>query len=67
MSAFPSKFKFHLLMDHSYPGNLGFQELCIFYKQANKSEIDEMEDIVERGDWEDFKVLIYQVIGVKLQ
>ncbi len=49
------KFKHYILApgelnEASYPGNIGFEELSAFYKEASKQEIKQMEEILEKED-----------------
>lgn len=55
------------LSESPYKGNLGFQEMVSFYRQASEEEIDLMEKIVSKGDWDGFRALIKKVIGVTLK
>jgi len=50
----------------SYKDNLGFVELVKFYQKANKSQVKEMEVALKHNDWEWFKKIIKQVLGVVL-
>ncbi|MFW6026785.1 MAG: hypothetical protein ACOCRX_10630 [Candidatus Woesearchaeota archaeon] len=38
------------LNEASYKGNLGFEELSLFYKKASNSEKREMEKILDNED-----------------
>ncbi len=61
------KFKRYIkLNEAAYVANIGFEELVKFYRVASNSEIDEMEDIIEKGNWDLFKRLIRKVLGVVL-
>lgn len=51
----------------AYTGNLGFMELTEFYNKADKTEIAKLEKLIKNDDWEGFKRIIQQVIGVKLK
>ena len=51
----------------SYLGNIGFVEMCKFWKEASKDEENKMNRIIKNEDWEGFKSLIYSVINVKLR
>jgi len=55
------------LLESPYKENLGFQEMVSFYRKASDEEIDLMEKIVSRGDWNGFRSLIKKVIGVVLE
>jgi len=50
-----------------YKGNLGFEELVKFYDKATKNEREEMDEYVEVGDWDRFKMLIEKVLEVNLK
>jgi len=54
------------LTEASYPKNIGIIEMVKFYKVASKSEVKEMEKIVERKDWDAFRELVKKVLGVEL-
>lgn len=55
------------LNEASYKGNLGFEELSLFYKKASNSEKREMEKILDNEDWDSFVLLIHKVTGKELQ
>lgn len=56
-----------ILNEFAYKGNIGFVELVKFYRKASPKELKEMESVIGKGDWEAFKSLIEQVLGVKLK
>lgn len=58
--------KYLKLREASYAGNLGFQEMVKFYRKANSQQEADMERIIEKGDWEEYKKLIQKVLGVRL-
>jgi len=55
------------LKEASYAGNLGFEELVRFYGEATKSQISQLEQILDAEDWEGFKNIIKKVLGVSLK
>ena len=55
------------LDEASYMGNIGFVEMCKFWKEASKDEENKMNRIIKNEDWEEFKNLIFSVINVKLK
>jgi len=57
----------HIISEASYPGNVGFQEMAMFYQQADDKQIKKMEKVIKAEDWEGFKKLIKQVLDVKLK
>jgi hypothetical protein len=60
------KFDKWIVTEASYPGNLGIEEMIRFYKIASKAEIKEMEMLVKKRNWDDFRALIKKVLGVDL-
>ena len=54
------------LDEASYEGNIGFEELVVFYQKSTDAEKDEMDEILAKGNWRKFTVLIKQVTGTKL-
>ncbi len=55
-----------LLQEASYMGNMGILEMIEFYKIASKQQIKQMEKAAKSKDWEGFKQIIKEVIGVEL-
>ena len=55
------------LDEAAYPGNIGFEEMIKFYKLANKKELQLMEKVIDKGNWEEFKKLIKKVTETQLQ
>lgn len=47
--------------------NIGFEEMVKFYNTANKQQTRRMEKIVKANDWNKFKALIKEVLGVELR
>lgn len=54
------------LFEAAYPGNLGLMELVKFYNVATPEEKAEMDRITAEKDWDSFKRLIHEVLGIKL-
>lgn len=50
----------------AYTGNLGIEELFKFYDVANAAQIKKMETILKKNDWNAYKKLIKEVLGVNL-
>lgn len=48
-------------------GAVAWDELTLFYKKASKEEIKKMETFVKKEDWDEFKKLVYSVIGIKIK
>jgi len=57
---------FYNLKEHAYKGNMGFEELMLFYKKATPDQVQEMEAIIRNQDWIAFRMLIQKVTGVTL-
>ena len=57
----------HMISEAAYPGNIGFQEMALFYQQATPKEIKEMEKIIKAEDWTGFKKLIQKSLDIKLK
>ncbi len=55
------------LDEMTYEGNIGFEEMVKFYQKANDDQIEKMEEIIKKDDWESFKKLIRKVTGTKLK
>ena len=55
------------LSEAAYHGNMGFEEMVRFYREANPKDIDEMEEVVRRGDWEGFRKIVKRVLDVNLK
>ncbi len=55
------------LFEGTYHGNIGAMEMFKFYSVASPEEKSLMDNIVEAGKWEDFKQLIYKVLGINLK
>ena len=55
-----------MVAEAAYPSNIGFTELVQFYKIASDSQIKKMEKAIKNEDWEEFKRIIKDSIGVAL-
>jgi hypothetical protein len=63
------------LTEASYQGNIGFEELVMFYNKASKQEINQLETFLKSLDdntltdkeWEQFKRLIKKVTNITLK
>ena len=58
---------FKFLSEAAYKGNIGFEEMVRFYRKANKAQEKNMDKAVKDNDFNLFKSLILQVIGVTLK
>jgi hypothetical protein len=54
------------LHELSYTSNLGFQEIMMFYQKATHNQIEELERVCKKADWESFKRLVHNVLGIQL-
>jgi len=61
-----AKFNKWLLTEQSYPGNMGILEMIEFYKNASKKEVKMMEKAAKNRDWDAFRKIIKDTIGVEL-
>lgn len=50
-----------------YPGNMGAIEMITFFQKASKSDITKMEKVVKEENWDEYKILISKVLGIKLK
>jgi hypothetical protein len=51
----------------SYKYNIGFQEMVQFYQKASSSEVKKMESLIKNDNWNGFKKLIKDVLGIQLK
>jgi len=61
------KFEKWILTEAAYAGNMGIMEMIEFYKKATKNQIKEMEKAAKDKDWEAFRSIIKDVLGVELK
>ena len=54
------------LFEAAYPGNLGLMEMMRFHQVADEEQKARMAEIVENKDWDAFKDLIHEVLGIRL-
>lgn len=54
------------LFEASYPGNLGLMELVKYHQVATPEQKAAMDQATANKDWETFKQLIHEVLGIKL-
>ena len=60
--------RFHnFLLEAAYAGNVGFEEMVLFFQNANIKEIDQMNKIVQKEDWNAFKKLVKKVLKTELK
>ena len=63
------------LTEASYQGNIGFEELVMFYNKATKQQIEQLEKFLKSLDdntltdkeWNEFKQLIKKVTNITLK
>ena len=58
--------RLNILLEKGYKGNIGFEEMALFYKKANANEIKTMQQIIKDNDWTAYRMLISKVTGVAL-
>lgn len=58
---------FKFLREAAYRGNIGFSEMVEFYKKATKEQEQEMDKAIAGNNWEKFRKIIQDVLGVKLK
>lgn len=58
---------FKFLREAAYRGNIGFAEMVEFYKKATKEQEQEMDKAIASNNWEKFRKIIQDVLGVKLK
>ena len=56
-----------VISEAAYPGNIGFEEMVLFYKLANKADLKLMEKAIDKSNWSEFKKLIEKVTGIELR
>jgi preprotein translocase subunit Sss1 len=61
-----AKFDKWLLFEAAYGQNMGIIEMIAFYKKASNSQVKQMEKAAKKKDWDEFKKIIKEVIGVDL-
>jgi len=61
------KFEKWILTEAAYAGNMGIMEMIEFYNKASKSQIKEMEKAAKDKDWEAFRSIVKNVLGVELK
>jgi len=60
--------RFHkYLSEASYQGNVGFEEMMVFFQKASPSDLVKMEKIVKDADWDAYKKLIKKITGKELK
>jgi len=59
--------KEEIIQEVSYKYNIGFQEMVQFYGKASQSEIKQMEKLIKNVNWNGFKKLIKNVLGIDLK
>jgi len=57
------------LDEATYPGNIGFEEMVQFWKNAEKGDLKKMDKLLSKPkpDFNDFKELIRDVVGTELK
>lgn len=55
------------ITEASYKGNIGAMEMIQLYQKATKKEIEELEKVIKKEDWEAYKDIVKKVLGVTLK
>ena len=55
---------FKLIYELAYEGNIGIQELMMFYQRADDEQKDQLEQFLANGDMEEALALLELVTGV---
>lgn len=58
---------FMSLAEAAYAGNIGYEEMVKFYRQASPAEEKEMDKILKKNDVKAFRKIIERVLGIKLK
>jgi hypothetical protein len=60
-------FRYLYITEHSYSGNIGFEEMYKFYTKATPEQEEKMEELIKRKDWNGFRKLIKMILGIDLK
>ena len=55
------------IREAAYAGNIGFEEMVLFYQKANPSQIKKMESMIKRKSWKGVKELFKNILGIELK
>jgi len=51
----------------AYEGNMGIEEIFLFFRKANSEQKKRMHKIIDSGSWSKYKDIIKEVLNVELK
>jgi rubrerythrin len=61
------KIKEEIVKEASYAGNIGFEEMVMFYKKAESKDIKKMEEMIRKKSWSGIRMLFKKILGIDLK
>jgi HPt (histidine-containing phosphotransfer) domain-containing protein len=55
------------ILEASYKGNIGFMEMVQLYQKATPKEVEEIEEIIRKNDWDEYKRIVKRILGINLK
>ena len=59
--------KLRTVLEAAYKGNLGFIEMAQLYQKATPDQIKKLEKVIAKEDWQAYKKIVKDVLGVTLK
>lgn len=59
--------KEEVIQEAAYSGNIGFEEMVLFYQKANEKDIKQMELLIKKKSWHGIKKLFKKILGIELK
>lgn len=59
--------KEEIIKEAVYSGNIGFEEMVLFYQKANPAQIKDMESMIKKKSWKGVKRLFKKILGIELK
>lgn len=56
-----------IIKEISYSGNIGFEEMILFYQKANPNDIKKMEMLIRKKSWEGIRKLFKKILNIELK
>jgi len=56
-----------MIREASYKNNIGFMEMVQLYQKATPKEIKEIEAIIRKNDWDEYKKIVSRILNIKLK
>ena len=53
--------------EETYAGNIGFEEMVLLYRKADKRQIKLLNTLVKTNNWSNFQKLVEKILGRKLK